>query len=262
MKEKITVKESKDIHSLLASGRYSLQEISNYFDNRYTLNQLMYHIEKNYSDIKNLLKKEYSRGGSKLLFLLKQIFPARKVHAEYHVGNKLRLDAYVSSPYNLGFEFDGVQHNQKVSHFHESNFDFQNSQDKDNEKTERCNGRGINIIRFQNIEELTIEKLKSTIEEIGYGSGQILNDSFLTKKEIRERQKKERDAIAKEQAKAYSLSHKKILPIKRKETFNQSLEYKEKLKERLKEQRKQQYEASKEWKKQFKENFKKKLEQS
>ena len=246
---KITIEHSKTIRTLIESNQNSLQDIINYFENRYSLNQIKYHIEKNFKEVKPLLKKEYSRGSNKLIYLLKQIFPSRLVFKEHHIGNKLRLDAYVSAPYNLGFEFDGVQHKQKTSFFHSTEGDFNSAKNRDIEKEERCIGRGIKLIRIDDLDNISLEKLKSLIEESGYGTGEIVDSQFLTNKELifqSQQNKKEEYKVLRKQK-----------PLDEKKLITQNL-----LKDKLKQKRKEDYEKAKEWKKTFAEQFRKKSTQS
>lgn len=253
-KAKITTDISKSIEALILTNEFTYQDILNHFNNKFTINQLKYHVNKNYSSIKSFIKKEYSRGGSKLEYLLKQIFPADKIHPEYHVGNKLRLDFYIENPYNLGFEFDGIQH-ENYTGLYNSYTDFTKAQDRDLEKEEICKEYGINLIRFSKIENLDIEAIQLRVKERGYGIGLQADTKVHTSDHL---QRHEERQLLKEQQlrKAKTLRAEKYQQAKRlkeqlksseQKTYHSSFSPSDEMKQRAKDYRKEQYKKRKEW---------------
>lgn len=253
-KLKITTEDSKSIEALLLANQFTYQDIINHLDNRFTINQIKYHINKYYPDLKKNIKKEYSRGGSKLEYLLKQIFPAKKIHAEYHIGKKLRLDYYIEAPYNLGFEFDGSQHHEYTPGFHDSYYDFLNSQNRDTEKDQICADNGINLIRFSSLDSISIATITELVKQAGYGSGLSIasEDSHLARQRQRDldkdrRLKQEKEKRQQAYKKAKELKDKLSKQKRLKASDSPSSDYKQKMKEKAKEIRKQQYKRQKEW---------------
>lgn len=238
-KDKIQKEHSVKIQALAESGGYTYQDICNAFDDKFTINQIKYHVNKYYPETKNI-KKEYSRGGSKLEALLKGIFPYDKIVAEYAVGNKLRVDFVVLPPYNLAFEFDGAQHGKYTSHFHGDTGGFWQSQQRDLEKEERCKGRGLNLIRIDSL-DIDLEILNLLIKKVGYGSGTV-DEKFLTYKE-RVKLKQEQNNTLKTQA--LKARGKKQQELVKSNPSKDS--YENKMKEKQKEYRKEQYKRQKEW---------------
>lgn len=241
---RITEEHSAKIHALISSKNvFTWQDISNALDNIYTINQLKYHVNKHYSDLKSNVKKEYSKGGTKLEYLLKQIFPADKIIAEMHIGKRLRVDFVVKEPYNLAFEFDGSQHNKFTSHFHGDRAGFSASESRDLEKEKILEKRGLNLIR---ISELTIDEcsLRKLIEQTGYGSGVVDKDVLTYKEKAKLVQQEQREKAAKVQ-RQFQMERKN-------QQCSSDNSFAEKMKERQREYRKQQYQKAKEWKKKFK----------
>lgn len=259
-KAKITTEISKSIQAVLMTGEFTYQDILNHLENKFTINQLKYHINKNYPHLKSLIKKEYSRGGSKLEYLLKQIFPANKIHSEFHVGDKLRLDFYIEAPYNLGFEFDGSQHH-KLAGFFNNHADFQVAQERDLKKGEICNQYGINLIRYSSVEDLSLDVLEKDISQAGYGTGESETPQDQLISEHLSKQQSQRNAHQKKLVEYKQLRKQRYIKqkelLKEREVESSSCytpndDYKKKQKQRAKEFRKQQYQRQKEWKKQNK----------
>lgn len=224
------------IESLAESGEYTYQDICNAFDNQYTLNQIKYHINKHCPN-KNI-KKEYSRGGSKLESILKQLFPYDTIIKEYPLPNRLRVDFVLTDPYFLAFEFDGAQHANYSNHFHGSKLSFNESKARDLLKEEYLKERGINLIRLASL-DITAEQLLALITSVGYGSGILKEGLSLSRKEKLNQSKKQTQQRVKERREAYQKSQPYISRM-------------EELKEKQKKIRKDQYKKVKEWKKQMK----------
>lgn len=235
---KILKEDGFKIQVLAESGQWTYQDICNVFNDLYTINQIKYWINK-YCPNKNI-KKEYSRGGSKLEHLLKQIFPYDKIISEFPLPDKLRVDFVVDEPYNLAFEFDGIQHSTFSNHFHGGKLEFLESQVRDISKENYLKERGINLIRLNN-PEITLGELKDLINQVGYGI-RLQPQSKLTIQE--------RTVLHKSKLKSIQQARPKVkVPYKKPQISEE-----QKLKQ--KQFRKDQYQKAKEWKKQLKEKMK------
>lgn len=73
-------------------------------------------------------------------------------------GTRLRLDFYIKE-LRLAFEFDGVQHEVFVPHFHGTKRKFQRSKDRDCEKEQWCVINRIKLIRVNSDNLATIKEL-------------------------------------------------------------------------------------------------------
>lgn len=191
---RITKEDSIRI-KIMALAKYTPQEIALKYP-QYNVDQIRNHINNKYGDEVKIVK-DNSRGNVKLLSFLKEIFPNTKIETEYSIGQSLRLDCYVGHPYNLGFEYDGVQHSKSVDHFGGDDQYIKN-RENDQLKENICKGRGINLVRISHTEAFTKDVLLFKIDAIGYGTG-ILRDEFKTNKE----KKKERDAKTAIKAREY-----------------------------------------------------------
>lgn len=246
---KITEEHSKKIEALISKKTFTLQDVVSLLDNLYTDNQIKYHINKYYPKLKTNLVKEYSKGGTKLEYLLKEIFPYDKIIKEFPLGEKLRVDFVITAPYNLAFEYDGSQHSTYSSFFHGSKGAFNESKQRDEKKETLLKNRGLNLIRIDNL-DIDIFSLNQMISSIGYGTGEIVDESLLTIQE-------KKDAYTKQKQKLYKEKAKQVLqrPKLVKQKTDSSKAYDESLKKLQKEYRKKQYEKQKQW---LKENNKKK----
>lgn len=221
---------------ILGLAGWTPQEISNEYPD-YHPDQIRNHLNTKYKDeIKGKIQKDVSRGNTKLKHLLKEMFPNAKVETEYAIGKKLRLDCYIGEPYNLGFEYDGIQHFKSVDHFGGDDQHIKNIQN-DFSKEDICKGRGISLIRIAYNENLNTALLEEKIQDAGYGTG-IIKEEFKTNKE----KKKERDAVVRQQAK----SSAKLNYEKNKQKIKNS-SYHQAQKERARSARKEQYQKRKAW---------------
>lgn len=245
---KITEEHSKKIEALITNKTFTLQDIVSLLDNLYTDNQIRYHVNKFYPDLKGNFCKEYSKGGTKLEYILKEIFGYDKIEKEFPVGEKLRVDFLIKEPYNLAFEFDGVQHEEYSSFFHGSRGGFQEAIQRDERKEVLLRNRGIHLIRLSSLQmdQTSIEEMVSIV---GYGDGLVLDVELLTNKEKQTlKQRAFQDLLKK--SKEGDLHKVKKQPPKSTSTSA----YEDSLKEKQKEYRKQQYKKQKQW---IKENKKK-----
>lgn len=238
MSNRITERDSLRIRTLAATGRYTPQEIASNFEDKYNADQVLRHLRSHDPDAKKMLKRETSRGGVKLKSILSKIFATVSVKEEYHVGERLRLDFYIPGPYNIGFEYDGVQHKKLTDHLHQSEQDFEDGKARDLLKEELCAGRGITLVRISHDENMTAGLVRDKIKDAGYGSGEI-KEGFETGREKYKRKRQKQQEVDKDRQK------------KRYQQYKQSESY-EKNKQKQKEYRKEQYKRQKEWQKQHK----------
>lgn len=183
----ITDQDSQRMAIMAAAG-WTPQEIANRFPD-YHADQIRNHLNKKHSELKGKIKKDSSRGNTKMYALLKEMFPKYKIEQEFPIGKKLRLDCYIGDPLNLGFEYDGIQHSKSVDHFGGDEALIKNLEN-DSTKEDICKGRGISLIRINHDEDLTIELLQAKIDASGYGTG-LIQEQFRTAKE-KQKEKKER----------------------------------------------------------------------
>jgi hypothetical protein len=243
---KITKEHSEKIESLISKKTFTLQDVVSLLDNLYTENQIRYHINKYYPESKGNLVKEYSKGGTKLEYILKEIFPYDKIEKEFPLGERLRVDFVITAPYNLAFEFDGIQHDEYSSFFHGSKGEFIESQQRDSRKEHLLQNRGIKLIRLSSL-QMDETSIQALVAQVGYGDGQIIDQSLLTTKE------KQAIKQAKFQQLKKELATKALDKPKLKSQKSDSTNaYKESLKEKQRLFRKEQYQKQKEWLKQNK----------
>lgn len=248
---KISETHSKKIESLVSKKVFTLQDIVSLLENLYTGNQIKYHINKYYPDSKGNLVKEYSKGGTKLEFILKELYPSDKIVKEFPLGERLRVDFVILAPYNLAFEFDGSQHGEYSSFFHGDKAGFRASQERDSRKEFLLKNRGINLIRIDTL-DISSQHIQALVDahvqQYGEGDGVIRDQSLLTSKEKNEAyiqrtrtQQKERVALAESQKKTQSKEPKIV--------SEKSLAYKQSLKDKQKAYRDEQYQKQKLWQK-------------
>lgn len=238
---KITTEHSQKIESLISKKTFTLQDIVSLLDNLYTDNQIKYHINKYYPESKSNLVKEYSKGGTKLEYLLKEIFPYDKIIKEFPLGEKLRVDFVISAPYNLAFEYDGSQHSEYSSFFHGSKGGFNESQNRDSRKAVLLANRGIKLVRIDNL-DISVFSLNEVISSVGYGDGIVVDQSLLTTQERQDAYQEQQQKLRKEKAKQVLYK-----PKLKKQITDSSKAYKDSLKEKQKNYRKEQYEKQKQW---------------
>jgi len=105
-----------------------------------------------------------SKGCLDLIDILKQIYPNQRVITEYYLGEKLYLDIYLPN-YDLGFEYDGEQHDTFNTFFHKTQNEFLLAKKRDMRKTELCSEQNIRLIRISHKDPLNIEFLTNKILE-------------------------------------------------------------------------------------------------
>ena len=110
------------------------------------------------------IKRTMSYGNDKMISLLKRIFPRYTLKQEHHIGEKLRLDAFIKE-LGLGFEYDGIQHFRYTPQWHRTKAEFERAKDRDLRKNELCILNNISLIRIKYNEELSEELLLSKISD-------------------------------------------------------------------------------------------------
>lgn len=88
-----------------------------------------------------------SKGELIIIAAIKKIFGNTKIIRQYGVGDKLTLDIYLPA-YNIGIEYDGIQHFKEINFFHKEHIDFLNQQARDRRKDDLCKELGIELIRI------------------------------------------------------------------------------------------------------------------
>lgn len=113
-----------------------------------------------------------SRGEFELYDLLREEFPFYKIAPQYPIkitdklGRKKTLFVDFAIPaLKLAFEFDGVQHEKYVAHFHGSRAGFANAQSNDLHKHIELSNLGFTLVRFSSKEKITKEVLRTKIAE-------------------------------------------------------------------------------------------------
>lgn len=105
-----------------------------------------------------------SRGNYVLGKALKQMFPMHNIQPEYPIGG-LRLDYYMSDM-KIGFEYQGIQHEQFNNFHFATKDDFRKAQNRDYEKSSMCEAMGIPIVYIYHDESLTMSLLMAKISEV------------------------------------------------------------------------------------------------
>lgn len=105
-----------------------------------------------------MTKKEISRGNKLMVTLLREMFPGYTIKPEYHIGERLRLDAYMRI-LKVGWEYNGEQHYEPVCFggisFEEAQQNLRKQQERDQRKKELCEEQGITLIIIKYTEDLT-----------------------------------------------------------------------------------------------------------
>lgn len=96
-----------------------------------------------------------SEGERKLFEKLEKLFPDLIYYQMPCFGTRLKLDFYIHL-LKIAFEYDGIQHQEYIVHFHKSKRGYNRHIDRDLEKEEWCKINGIRLIRINqnNINEL------------------------------------------------------------------------------------------------------------
>lgn len=115
-----------------------------------------------------VMKSVISAGEILLYDVLHIIFPDMIIETQFHIGEGMRLDCFIPE-INLGCEFDGLQHFEKVSKFKMTDEDLAHIIALDKRKNEKCCQLGISLIRIKYNEPITKESILSKYRIVGNG---------------------------------------------------------------------------------------------
>jgi very-short-patch-repair endonuclease len=115
------------------------------------------------------IKRSSSVGEEKILIVLQKL-GIKEIWTQHHIGSGLRLDFFLPE-YNLGIEFDGIQHDQYVEFFHKNPEGFEYRKQLDHQKDLICSSKNIKVLRISyqenNIESLIKEQINElSIREV------------------------------------------------------------------------------------------------
>lgn len=125
-----------------------------------------------YKGWNNNVKRSKSLGEDYLGVILNQLYPTYTIKEQFCVGEKLKLDFFIYE-LNIGYEYDGEQHSKYNKYFHQSYSDFQDSINRDRQKEILCENLGINIVRIDFTEELSIELVQQKTHQTDVGIGSL-----------------------------------------------------------------------------------------
>lgn len=154
-----TTEELEKIKSLALSGEYTYLDIANELDA--TPGQICGVCK--YKNWRDRIKRTMSYGNDKMFKLIKQIFPNQIAKQEYHIGERLRLDAYLPQ-LKLGFEYDGIQHFRYTPQWHRTKQEFEKAKERDKRKDELCFQQNISLVRIKYNEDLSKDLLEEKIQ--------------------------------------------------------------------------------------------------
>lgn len=104
-----------------------------------------------------------SRGNDMLRHILSELYPMFTVIPEYPIGG-LRIDWFVKE-LKLGFEFQGIQHEQFNTFHFETKHDFIKAQNRDFEKSHLCERMGIALVHIYHDEDLSVSLVREKIKD-------------------------------------------------------------------------------------------------
>ncbi|MNS85087.1 hypothetical protein D3C72_1189400 [compost metagenome] len=119
---------------------------------------------KQWNDEYEFSSSANSRGNYVLGKILNYLFPMCSLYPEHPIG-QLRIDWYVKERM-IGFEFQGVQHEQFNAFHFETKYDFIKAQNRDFEKSYLCESVGISLVHIYHDENLSISLIKEKIADI------------------------------------------------------------------------------------------------
>ncbi|MCK5610075.1 hypothetical protein KAR91_49840 [Candidatus Pacearchaeota archaeon] len=108
-------------------------------------------------------RENRSRGEQWLHEQLTELFPHYDLLEEFPcLGSRQRVDFLILGPgMRYAFEFDGIQHNKYVPHFHKSRKGHADAMVRDNQKNVWCEINGIVLIRINKQDNDLLRKLIS-----------------------------------------------------------------------------------------------------
>lgn len=106
-------------------------------------------------------KENRSKGEQWLYEQLMELFPHYDILEEFTcIGSRQRIDFLILGPgVRYGFEFDGIQHDRYVPHFHKSRKGHADAIIRDGQKNTWCETNGIVLIRINKQDDELLRKL-------------------------------------------------------------------------------------------------------
>lgn len=105
---------------------------------------------------------------NKVKEILQRIYPLCDIEEEkvIYVNNQiLRIDLFVSHPFEVAVECQGRQHSEFVPHFHKSKSSFRDYQLRDRAKEAWCFDHCIPLIYVYEHEDVTEELIREKVEK-------------------------------------------------------------------------------------------------
>ena len=98
-----------------------------------------------------------------LYYIIKKLFPNKSIKRHYRPNflDKLELDIFVKD-YNLGIEFQGIQHFKAVKHWGGVEA-FEKLKERDRKKEKLCKKQGVKLLYFYYYDNLSEEYIKSQL---------------------------------------------------------------------------------------------------
>lgn len=100
--------------------------------------------------------------------LLEEIYPSCPIVEEYPIkvdNRNLRIDLFVTYPFNVAVECQGEQHYKFVPHFHRTKSNFRDALRRDRVKENWCFEHYVALVYVDDGDFITKEELKRRIEE-------------------------------------------------------------------------------------------------
>lgn len=108
-----------------------------------------------------------SHGEEELGEILRKEYPTYHIMEQYSIkiqGRTLFLDYYIPL-LGLAIEYDGIQHDQYVSHFHREYIKYRDSRYRDSLKDAWCEQNGITLLRINHKEKLTNHLVREKVAQ-------------------------------------------------------------------------------------------------
>lgn len=163
-----------DEYHELIEKRQSFLDLEDYFE----ANQISEQIQKVGKKVRKFIENEVRvKFGHKkigeawtsetiLYYIIKRLFPNNSVKRHYRPDflDKLELDIFIED-YNLGIEFQGIQHFKPVKHWGGKEA-FEITKERDKKKKRLCEKHGVNLLYFYYYDDLSEEYVKSQLIKV------------------------------------------------------------------------------------------------
>lgn len=152
-------------------SNYRREIVSLYLIDKNTPEEIADKLEINIKYVEKILKPLYqakrSTGETSLYKVLKELYPMHDIKEQYYFHGQY-FDFYIPK-LRLVFEYDGVQHFNKVDFFVgkgiTGNYNFENSMNMDIKKDKIAKDECIYVIRIGYRESITANNIRSIINE-------------------------------------------------------------------------------------------------